>query len=59
MSDTPPPYASHEEIERRVKDQPIDTLARLPDCVETREAARLIGVAADLAHQAREKRPDR
>lgn len=52
-------YASHEDIEKWMRDQPIDVLARIPDNVESREAARLIDVAAELAHQAREKKPDR
>lgn len=54
-----PTYASHEMIEDAFKGKPIDVLARLPDNVESREAARLIDVATDLAHIAREKRPDR
>lgn len=52
-------YASHADIEKWMKDQPTDLLARLPDNIESREAARLIDVATDLAHQSREKKSDR
>jgi hypothetical protein len=45
---------SHEDIERWVQKQPIDTLERLPNNIESREAKRLIEVAAKLAHQALE-----
>ena len=46
---------SHEDIEKWVEKQPLDTLARLPENTETREARRLINIAADLAHQSLEK----
>ena len=56
--DDEPKYATHEMIEDAFKGKPIDTLARLPDNTESREAARLIDAAVELAHIAREKRPD-
>lgn len=46
---------THETIEKWMKDQPVDVLARLPDCTETREAARHVDIANDLAHRALEK----
>lgn len=59
MSDDIPPYASHADIERWMKDQPVDVLSRLPDCPETRAAARLIDEVVELAHTAREQHATR
>lgn len=50
---------SHEDIDRWVRHQPLDTVNKLPDCTESREAKRLIDVVADLAHAARERKADR
>lgn len=50
MTDTP----NHEHIEQAFKPA-TDLMERLPDCIETREARRVIGVAENLAHEARER----
>lgn len=46
---------THEVIERAVKTEPLRVLSTLPDCVESREAKRLVEIVDGLAHQAREK----
>jgi hypothetical protein len=45
----------HAEIEKWVKHQPLEVIARLPDSIERREAERLIRAAETVAHVAREK----
>lgn len=57
MSDEQP-TPSHEMIEEAFM-APKDVLTELPNVTETREARRLLDIAADLAHAAREKNPDR
>lgn len=50
---------SHQDLEKYVHELPLETLARLPDVTETREAKRLIEAASDLAHRSLEKvRPE-
>lgn len=46
---------THETIEKWCAEQPKSVLDRLPDVTETREAKRLVKVAADLAHQVVER----
>lgn len=53
MTDTKLP--DHQEIERWIKQQPLEVIARLPDSIERREAERLIRAAEDVAHVARER----
>lgn len=48
---------SNADIERIVKQHPLEILSRLPDSIERREAERLVRDAETLAHQARERRP--
>lgn len=55
MSDLP----SHEDIDRWCREQPKSVIAKLPDCIEKREAERLVDVLADLVHEARERKADR
>lgn len=45
---------THEHVEQ-VFAMPKAVVSRLPDCIETREAARLLDVAADLAHRTVER----
>lgn len=52
-------YASHEDIEKYVKDLPIDILARLPNNTESRRTADHIDLAYKYACEAREKKADR
>lgn len=46
---------SHEAIERVLKTEPLRVIETLPDCVESREAKRLVEVVDDLAHRALER----
>lgn len=52
MPDTP---ITHEELETVLKTRPLEAIGKLPDCVESREAKRLVEVVDDLAHRARER----
>ena len=45
----------HEGIDKYIRELPLDICQRLPENTETREARRLINIAADLAHQSLEK----
>ena len=46
---------SHQEIERVFQAEPDKIIARLPDCIESREAKRLAPILKDLVHHARER----
>ena len=45
----------HETLERVLEKAPMEIIDRLPECVESREARRLIPVVRDLAYRARER----
>jgi hypothetical protein len=50
---------TNETLERVLKTEPLKVLDRLPDCIERREAERLVNVVDDLAHRAHERiRPE-
>jgi hypothetical protein len=49
-------HVSHEQIEGAFG-VPTEILSRLPDSIESREAGRLVKIAEDLTHQARERAP--
>jgi len=51
VSDDP---VTHQHIEQTIE-MPKAVISRLPDCTETREAARLLDVVEDLAHRTIER----
>lgn len=53
MTDQKP--LTHEAAETVVRDEPLKVISRLPDCIESREARRLVDVLTDLVHQSIEK----
>ncbi len=57
MSDVKLP--SHEEIHDAVMGKPIDILARLPECTESRRAGEHLDLAKQYMHEAREKQKPR
>ena len=59
MSDEHQKYVSHADIEKYVKDLPIDILARLPNNTESRRAADHIDLAYKYACESRERPADR
>lgn len=48
--------SEHEAVENVFKGVK-SVVSRAPDCIESREAKRLLDVAEQLTHQAEEKRP--
>jgi hypothetical protein len=52
MSDKLPDY---EELEKTFSTEPKRLLETLPDCIESREAKRLIPIVTDLVYHAREQ----
>jgi hypothetical protein len=53
MSDEKLP--DYETLEKTFKTAPEEVLSRLPDCIESREAKRLIPIVTDLVYHAREQ----
>jgi hypothetical protein len=49
----------HETLEKWIKEQPLDTIKRLPDNLERRRAEEHVRIAYDYAKQSRERRADR